>query len=110
MSSKRSKPATAKRSLREMLAERKQAGQLHQERIEGLGLVGIRRLKASEVFGLPDENSGLAMVAAAVLDEEGKPLFANVDEILELDWPLANALLKACNKLNAMDVESAGKK
>lgn len=62
-----------------------------------------------ELSKLESEESGLAIVAAAVVDEDGARVFESAKEVAEVDWPLVQALLAACTTANSLDVAAAKK-
>lgn len=101
-------------SIKEKIKARRAAEVQHVE-IAGLGEIGIRRIRTREMLELsqlPDGQSGVALVVLCAVDEEGGPLFASADEVNDLDWPLTQALMKACSEVNDLGskVESAAKK
>jgi len=79
--------------------------------VPGFGPVQVKRLKAGEMIAAsktPGE-SGLALVQAAVVDEEGRPVFGDLQQVRDLDWALVSGLIDACNGANRLQVDAAAK-
>jgi len=75
------------------------------ETIAGLGDVPILKLDVDamiELGNLPAKLQNRAMVARCVVDEDGKPVFANAEEVGGQDYELFQALLSGCYKVNGI--------
>lgn len=100
-------------SIRETIKQRSTAAP-ERVTIDRIGTVGIRRLKTGEMLELsrlPNDQGGLAMVAACVLDDDRKPVFDSPDDARETDWQTMQALLRECQRVNGLGakVEDASK-
>jgi hypothetical protein len=75
------------------------------EEVRDLGEVPILKLDVDamiELGNLPIKLQNRAMVARCVVDEEGKPIYANADAVGEEDYELFQQLLTACYKVNGI--------
>jgi hypothetical protein len=75
-------------------------------KIDGVGDVRLRHLKVQEMLELTqekDDRSGaLKIVAACVVDEADRQVFASAAEVQEAGWPTVKALADAAMKLNGL--------
>lgn len=99
--------------LKDVMAARRASGQtvdVPVAGIEGLTSVRVRRLSAAEALATQREKDpGLALVVAAIRDEDGAPAYASAAEAAAEDWVLMQALLLAATKVNLLDVAAAKK-
>ena len=74
--------------------------------------IGIRTLTAAEFLALAKlgDDAGAAMIAAAARNEDGTPLFTT-RQAVTASLPVTQffAILKLCQKFNAVNVEEAAK-
>jgi hypothetical protein len=71
--------------------------------------VRLRRLSVNEVLAMPEEKNRWAITAASVIDDDGKPVFADADAVGQ-DYGIAHAIVPAVMAVNGIDVEAAEKK
>jgi hypothetical protein len=86
--------------IRETLAALPKAGSVKEVPTESLGIVRVKYLSMSEMLELPEKDAGLHLVATAILDESGKPLFKSIAEINDLPAAAGLALMNASNSVN----------
>ena len=93
-------------TIRERIAAAAARPRLVKVEVPGLGEVNIRRISAREFMDATagmSEGHSLAMVAAAVVDDEGKQVFTSAkDEALTGDWGVCEALIMAVQRVNSM--------
>jgi hypothetical protein len=79
--------------------------------IPGIGTVRILRLRTNEAAEILKNatRASFALAAAAVCetDDKNTRVFANEDELATMEWSVTNAILTACNEVNAIDIEAA---
>ncbi len=77
--------------------------------------VGVRRLTAAEFLAIAGrgDDAGAAMILAAAANAAAvanpAPLFTTIDEVKRLPVAVFFPMLRACQSVNVLDVESAGK-
>lgn len=76
--------------------------------VPGIGVIYVRRLATREVLGMPDGQFGKQLVAAAILDENQKPVFAAVAEVDAMDWGLFSILQTEALRVNGIEVPKEG--
>jgi len=106
-------PATTGPTIRERLEAMRMEPSIRVVNVEGLGDVRIRRLTAGRGNAIIDQygdDSSYAMVVECLLDENDKPVYTDVDELRREYWPLAQNLVRECNKVNLISVKDAEKK
>lgn len=98
-------------TIRERLAGKK--ARVVEGKADGVGPVRLRVLPSDTVLDMvqrKDQNkSMLEFVAACLVDEQDRPVFAKAAEVGELDWPTIIALNKAAMGVNGLDVKAAEK-
>ena len=89
------------------ISDRVKTRRITEEEVEGIGKVRIGRLSAATV--LHPEFTMRQGVLSCVLDEDGKPIFADEAALLELDWEVFRALSAKVAEVNRLDVVAAAK-
>ncbi len=100
-------------TIREKIKQRS-AAPIERVEIDGLGEVGVRRLKTGQMLDLsklPAEQAGVALVASSIVEDDGAPVFANPAAVQDTDWQIVQQLINACNAVNGLQakVEAAEK-
>lgn len=68
--------------------------------VDGIGVVRFRYITTKEALALPNEQFAVAMLPLAVVDEEGKPVFADLAAVQASHWLVIQKLLKANESVN----------
>lgn len=93
-------------SIREILSQRKNRPLIESVTVADIGEVKVRRVTAGEAIGF---ETALHAVAASIVDEESRPLFATVQDVQAADWGLVQKLIDAYFQVNRIDVAAAAK-
>lgn len=76
--------------------------------IDGIDEVAVRRITAGEMLDIAkmsDQEGGMALVAASIVDDHGEKVFASADDVRGVDWVLLQALIQAATQVNGIQAK-----